>query len=281
MAEDVKASPTASSGEERASTRMVTWLGRAGAAGYFGGAIAIMGLVALAQTALMVILHGLGYAPGGLSAAPAAYRAVGFAVQAAFLAGGLWATRRLPFMERPLTAKVGRPQAAGGEAGDVPQPQSSRLQSPAWQFVLSPVVALAVTLAGGVAGGVVRGLTGERAMPASFTGFFGAMPLWGAFLALLLGAGLMEEFIYRYGLQNALTRWLGPWAGWVLSAVAFGLYHVLPGFTSIDFSGMRVSQFASSVVVGLGFGLAYRYLGLVTVVLAHTLGNFAGLLMMR
>lgn len=96
------------------------------------------------------------------------------------LAWGTWATGRLPFGEER-------------ERG--------------WQAIILALAA-APFLAGLVQGpsnflaGLVRDWLGEAPPTGAFTEFFSALSPWQVFLLLLLGAGLFEELLFRYGLMK-------------------------------------------------------------------------------
>lgn len=75
-------------------------------------------------------------------------------------------------------------------------------------------------------------------------------PQW---LALMLAAGITEEFAYRGVLTGMLALWLEPWAAWVVSALAFGFSHCSQGWRG--FLGGVAFAIALQGVVFLSGGL--------------------------
>lgn len=102
------------------------------------------------------------------------------------------------------------------------------------------------------------------------------------FVNLLIGAGLFEELLFRVGIMTplwAVTRhW---WIGCVISALAFGLYHLSP------LNGLSASNWAAPVTavltsfgMGLATGVIYRYRGFTLAVLTHAVGDWLMVLLL-
>lgn len=96
------------------------------------------------------------------------------------------------------------------------------------------------------------------------------------FLNFLIGAGLFEELLFRVGIMTPIWALTKRW-GWglLISAVAFGLYHISPlsGLAALNLQA-PVTAVIESFGVGLAMGLIYRYRGFMTAVMTHALGNW-------
>jgi membrane protease YdiL (CAAX protease family) len=93
---------------------------------------------------------------------------------------------------------------------------------------------------------------------------------------LLIGAGLIEELLFRVGIMTLVWGWTRRW-GWglVVSALAFGLYHISPlsGISALNLE-RPIATVLSSFNMGLVTGVVYRYRGFETAVLVHGLGDW-------
>jgi membrane protease YdiL (CAAX protease family) len=147
-------------------------------------------------------------------------------------------------------------------------------------IVAALFLALVAQLWGSLFGGLARGIAGALGERPDSTRSAAALFEVGnplvLFLSLLIGAGVFEELLFRVGIMTpvwALTRrW---WAGLLVSAVCFGLYHISP------FSGMGqhnlqfpISATLTSFGMGLANGWIYRYRGFATAVMTHALGDW-------
>lgn len=79
------------------------------------------------------------------------------------------------------------------------------------------------------------------------SGDMAAMSVW--VFAIVVGAPIIEEFVFRGYLQTALANRLGPVAGVVIASLIFGLIH-------FDLEALPVL-----VTAGLGFGYIYHKTG--------------------
>jgi membrane protease YdiL (CAAX protease family) len=102
------------------------------------------------------------------------------------------------------------------------------------------------------------------------------------FFYFLIGAGVFEELLFRVGIMTAVWRPAGHWlSGLLVSALLFGVYHVtLSGFSGY-FLQAPVTAVLNSFGAGLATGIIYRYRGFTTAVMAHTLGNWILVMLIR
>ncbi len=102
---------------------------------------------------------------------------------------------------------------------------------------------------------------------------------WQAFFALLSGAGIAEETVYRLVVISLVWRVTrSPWLGVIVSAVLFGAYHLTPlSGMYLIFWKMPASQFLGSAFIGLVWGWLYIKRGYETAVLAHTFQDWVPL----
>jgi membrane protease YdiL (CAAX protease family) len=99
---------------------------------------------------------------------------------------------------------------------------------------------------------------------------------WMVFFQLLAGGGIFEETLFRL-LILSFVWWLtgGKWLAILLSAVAFGAYHLSPlDSFYLTFWHYPVSQFLSSAFIGVLWGWVYAWRGFETVTLSHTLSDW-------
>lgn len=92
----------------------------------------------------------------------------------------------------------------------------------------------------------------------------------------LIGAGLLEELLFRVGIMTIVWKWTGRW-GWglLVSAICFGFYHISPLSTLQSVNIINpVTSVLSSFFMGLFMGFVYRKRGFMTVVLLHGLGDW-------
>jgi membrane protease YdiL (CAAX protease family) len=87
-------------------------------------------------------------------------------------------------------------------------------------------------------------------------------------LALIaLAAGLGEEMLFRGVLQEALSSWLGPWAGLAVSSLLFGLLHPITAWYVVI-----------AALFGVYLGGVYRACdNLLAVIITHALYDFLAL----
>lgn len=104
---------------------------------------------------------------------------------------------------------------------------------------------------------------------------FSANP-FQVFLLLLSGAGIGEEALFRLLLLSIIWRLTGQrWLAILISALAFGAYHLSPIDSLYQvFWHYPITQFLSSVFIGLLWGFVYTWRGYETVVLGHTLSDW-------
>lgn len=95
----------------------------------------------------------------------------------------------------------------------------------------------------------------------------GLNPVW-----IALAAGVGEELLFRAALL--------PLAGIWLSSLLFVALHS-KAYDFRRFDRTALLQAASVLAAGLGFGLVYRYLGLLAAVAAHTTVDILGLYAVR
>jgi len=99
-------------------------------------------------------------------------------------------------------------------------------------------------------------------------------------ISLMIGAGLFEELLFRLGLLTliwTLTRRF--WVGLVVSALAFGLYHITPLSGMNSYLATPFTAVMTSAAMGIYMGLVYRYRGFAAAVLVHGLGDWIVVMM--
>lgn len=99
---------------------------------------------------------------------------------------------------------------------------------------------------------------------------------WRVFFQLLAGAGMIEETLFRLVILS-LVWWVTgrKWLAILLSAVAFGAYHLSPlDSFYLTFWHYPISQFLSSTFIGILWGWVYTWRGYETAVLSHTLSDW-------
>lgn len=86
-----------------------------------------------------------------------------------------------------------------------------------------------------------------------------------AFVAMTALFGpIIEELVYRSGLQRALVPRFGPRAALVLSSVVFAGAHF----------GVYRAAMVQTVILGIAFGLAWAEGGILVAILVHAIWNF-------
>jgi membrane protease YdiL (CAAX protease family) len=88
-----------------------------------------------------------------------------------------------------------------------------------------------------------------------------------------LTAGVGEELFYRRWLQTRVEALLGPWAGIILTSVAFALMHLGSHGTGeplIDIPRLLVTHGSFGLFMGV---LWWRYRNLTLIIAAHILYN--------
>ncbi|MCK4874194.1 MAG: CPBP family intramembrane metalloprotease [Phycisphaerales bacterium] len=89
---------------------------------------------------------------------------------------------------------------------------------------------------------------------------------WLQIAAVLIGAPVLEELTYRYGLQGAIIKLTGmPGLSIILTGILFGLAHA---------SAVPASIIPSLMILGMGFGIVYeRSRSLAAVIVMHAAFN--------
>lgn len=100
--------------------------------------------------------------------------------------------------------------------------------------------------------------------------------VWQMFFALLAGAGIAEELVYRLVAVSLVWRiTTSPWLGIIAGAVLFGAYHLSPlDGLYLTFLKFPISQFLATVFIGTVLGIVYVKRGIETAVLAHTFSDW-------
>jgi membrane protease YdiL (CAAX protease family) len=98
----------------------------------------------------------------------------------------------------------------------------------------------------------------------------------------LIGAGLLEELLFRVGIMTIVWKWTGHWVwGLLASAICFGFYHISPLSSMQPFNIMNpVTSVLSSFFMGLFMGFIYKKRGFMAVVLLHGLGDWILMLLL-
>jgi membrane protease YdiL (CAAX protease family) len=181
---------------------------------------------------------------------------------------GLAAERRLPFDLLPVFRRCEAPRIA---------------------YVLVAALALAMVgqLWAGITGDIAAGI-GARAFGEAPLDVEGAASSFAVehplrlLVSLLIGAGFFEELLFRLGILTlvwALTRRFG--LGLLVSALAFGLYHITP-LSGIDaYTATPVTAVLASAAMGCYMGWVYRYRGFAAAVLVHGLGDWIVILVLN
>jgi membrane protease YdiL (CAAX protease family) len=102
------------------------------------------------------------------------------------------------------------------------------------------------------------------------------MSKWMAFFQLLAGAGIFEETFFRLLILTFVWWVTGRrWLAILLSAVAFGAYHLSPlDSFYLTFWQHPMTEFLSKAFVGILLGFIYIWRGYETAVLSHTLSDW-------
>lgn len=163
---------------------------------------------------------------------------------------------------------------------------------PEWQRIVYAItsaffLALVSLLWGNLAGSLSRGIAGlfgEAAQTASQS-----MTISGAdhplilLAQFLIGGGLLEELLFRVGIMTLvwkLTR--RPVWGIVVSAIAFGFYHISPlsSMAAVNLA-TPIASVLTSFAMGLYMGLVYSKRGFLTAVAVHGLGDWLIVMILR
>jgi uncharacterized protein len=93
---------------------------------------------------------------------------------------------------------------------------------------------------------------------------------WPDLALMALAAGVGEEMLFRGFFQGVLGRWLGPWSGWGVASLLFGLLHpITPGYIAV------------ATLMGAYLGAVWMINGnLLTVMVAHALYDFIALVVL-
>lgn len=168
----------------------------------------------------------------------------------------------------------------------LPVVEAIRQRRHAWrQIALMLLIALLVVPATFIvsAGGALisQGIFHERYIQTSGASLF-PYNKWASFFLLLAGAGIAEETLFRLVILSLVWRLSGSrWLAILISAAAFGAYHLTPidGFY-LTFWQYPLRQFFSSMLVGIVLGYVYVRRGYETAVLGHTFADWIPLLLM-
>ncbi|MGE5250576.1 MAG: lysostaphin resistance A-like protein [Bacteroidota bacterium] len=100
--------------------------------------------------------------------------------------------------------------------------------------------------------------------------------LWQLFFYFLAGAGIAEEAVYRLVIVSLFWKLTQrSWAAMLISGLLFGAYHLTPlSGMYLTFWQYPLTQFLSSIFIGIVWAYVYVKRGYETVVLAHTLGDW-------
>lgn len=91
-------------------------------------------------------------------------------------------------------------------------------------------------------------------------------------VAMLLSAGIAEEFVYRGALTSVLSTYLGYWFAAFISALLFGLAHVAQGWRG----------FLGSAIFAMAFqGVVWLSGGLLLAMITHTVYDFGAVWLSR
>ncbi len=138
------------------------------------------------------------------------------------------------------------------------------------------LLAVPITIILNLIGTAVAHIVFHETIPTTSGSTLFPMSKWMVFFQLLAGAGIFEETIFRL-LILSLVWWLTGrrWLAILLSAVAFGAYHLSPldGFYLV-FWHYPVTQFLSTAFIGILWGFIYTWRGYETAVLSHTLSDW-------
>ncbi len=116
----------------------------------------------------------------------------------------------------------------------------------------------------------------HESIPANSGSSLFPLSKWRVFFQFLNGAGMIEETLFRLVILT-LGWWVTgkKWLAILLSAVAFGAYHLSPlDSFYLTFWHYPLSQFLSSTLIGLLWGWIYTWRGYETAVLSHTLSDW-------
>lgn len=145
--------------------------------------------------------------------------------------------------------------------------------------IISILVVVSTMLIGTVGLGIGRSLFGEANYSQDAVNLLPSNK-WLMFFLLFSGAGIAEETTYRLVLiplvwKVTKRRWLAI----VLSALAFGAYHLTPLNAMYRvFWQFPISQFLASTLIGITWGYLFIKRGYETAVLGHTLSDWLPLM---
>ena len=148
-------------------------------------------------------------------------------------------------------------------------------------FSFAMVAQLWGGIAEDIAGSIGARAFGEATLDVegAASSFDGGHPL-ALLISLMVGAGLFEELLFRLGILTlvwSLTRRF--WVGLVVSALAFGLYHITPLSGMDSYMATPFTAVMTSAAMGIYMGLVYRYRGFAAAVLVHGLGDWIVVIM--
>ena len=138
------------------------------------------------------------------------------------------------------------------------------------------LLAVPVTIILGLIGTSIGHAVFHETIPATNSSSLFPMSKWRVFFQLLAGAGMIEETLFRLVILSWVWWVTGrKWLAILLSAVAFGAYHLSPlDSFYVTFWHYPMSQFLSSSFIGLLWGWVYTWRGYETAILSHTLSDW-------
>lgn len=144
-----------------------------------------------------------------------------------------------------------------------------------WSLGVALLAVPAAIILGGI-GTAIGHVVFHETIPANSGSSLFPMSKWMVFFQLLAGAGIIEETLFRLIILSLVWLMTGrKWLAILLSAVAFGAYHLSPlDSFYLTFWHYPMSHFLSSTFIGILWGFVYTWRGYETAVLSHTLSDW-------
>ncbi|WAG58392.1 CPBP family intramembrane metalloprotease (plasmid) [Clostridium estertheticum] len=100
------------------------------------------------------------------------------------------------------------------------------------------------------------------------------------FFMLFYGGGIAEETVYRLIFLSLIWKLTNKrWLSIVLSALLFGIYHLIPLNSMYKiYWGFPINQFVCATISGIVFGYIYTKRGYETAVIGHTFSDWLPIL---
>lgn len=145
----------------------------------------------------------------------------------------------------------------------------------AWSVGVA-LLAVPVALVLGIIGTAIGSSIFHEAIHANDGSSLFPMSKWMVFFQLLAGAGIFEETLFRLLILTFVWWVTGRrWLAILLSAVAFGAYHLSPlDSFYLTYWQHPMTEFLSKAFVGILWGFIYIWRGYETVTLSHTLSDW-------